>query len=279
MLFRSEEKNRDRKRQCITNISGIGMLVKLRESIVFEVKRGLEKEGHSVLELANMNSLRGTLRIIGLDGVGSKEEAEQALLGNKSSVKVLKLEWGAPSLRQLEEEPAAGCNPAVAVLEGLKPHSHLHHLHITRYPGEKSPTWLSEPEKMQKLTRLYLKNCRKLKDLPAVGRLPCLELLVIKELTTVVRIDSGFCGGGEFPMLNKIVLDDMEELVAWDDMPKMAFPLLRDVIIADCPRLSSLSALGRCTGPLNLSVTRCPAITQVTLPANFNGGNSSCKFY
>lgn len=285
-----------KKNLCITNISGIGRLVKLRESIEFQVMKGSEKEGHSVSELAGMNSLGETLTIKGLDAIASKEEAEEAQLANKCSVKVLKLEWGAPNPRQYEDGPspgnsAAAADPAVAVLEGLQPHRYLHELRITRYPGaslmktslgEMSPssTWLS---RLEKLTRLYLKNCRKLKDLPALGGLPCLELLDIKEMNSVERIDTGLCGkGGLFPKLKKIVLDDMPKLEAWHDMPELAFPLLREVSINHCPQLSSLSGLGSCRGPIDLRVQGCALITPGSLPANFSGGGKStciCKFY
>ncbi|KAF6998506.1 hypothetical protein CFC21_014621 [Triticum aestivum] len=276
------QEDKGKKRECITNISGIGRLVKLRESIEFQVMRGSEKEGHGLWELAGMKSLGKTLSIKGLEAVASKEEAKQARLDNKCSVKVLKLQWGAPDARHGEpvarSSAAADPAPAVAVLQGLQPHRYLHELRIARYPGETSPTWLSG---LEKLTRLYLKNCRKLKALPALGQLPCLELLEIKELCVVARIDGGFCGGGAFPKLKKIVLDDMKELVAWNDndMPKVAFPLLRDVSIADCPLLSSLSGLGRCTGPIHLRVKGCPHITPDTLPAAFRNGVSTCKFH
>ncbi|XBI97850.1 hypothetical protein VPH35_018159 [Triticum aestivum] len=164
------------------------------------------------------------------------------------------------------QQPTAA-DPTVAVIEGLKPHSYLDDLRITRYPGETSPTWLGG---LKKLTRLCLKNCRKLKALPALGELPCLELLDVKELPCVERIDGGFCGAGVFPELKKLVLDDMPRLVAWDDMPKLAFPRLTEVSIVDCPRLSSLSGLDCCTGLLNRRVKGCPAITPETLPAAFS---------
>ncbi|CAM0908191.1 unnamed protein product [Alopecurus aequalis] len=274
--------DKEKKNQCITNISGIGRLVKLRESIEFQVMRGSEKEGHSVSELAGMNSLGETLTINGLDAIASKEEAEEAQLGRKFSVKILKLEWRALTPWQFDDKPSprssAAADPAAAVLEGLRPHPYIVDLHITRYPGETSPAWLGG---LEMLKRLYLKNCRKLKALPVVGGLPCLEVLDIKELTIVERIDGCFYGSRAFPKLKKIVLDDMEKLVAWDDMPKGAFPLLREVTIKDCPLLSSLSGLGGCTGPLHLCIEGCPAITKANLPANFNAGdgNSTCMFY
>lgn len=272
---------KQKKEEFITNISGIGGLVKLRESIKFQVMKGSEKEGHSLSELAGMNSLGETLSINGLDAVAYKEEAEEARLADKCSVKVLKLKWGPPNLRQVDAETAAGssaaaANPAVAVLEGLQPHCYLHELRIKRYPGETSPSWLSG---LEKLTRLYLKNCRKLKALPALGRLPCLELLDIKELTSVERIDGGFCGGGVFPKMRKIVLDNMPELVEWVDMPKQAFPLLSTVNIIDCPKLSSLSGLGSCTGDLDLLLERCTKMRSETLPPTFSSGVSTCKFH
>ncbi|KAM3345960.1 hypothetical protein ACQJBY_020469 [Aegilops geniculata] len=257
--------------EFIANISGIGSMAKLQRSIVFKAMRASEKEGHAVSELAGMDSLRGTLSIKGLDTVASKEEAMKARLDNKSAVKVLKLEWGVPDPRHVN----GGSTAAAGVLEGLLPHRDLHELRITRYPGATSPSWLGL--QMEKLTCLYIRNCRKLNALPALGELPCLELLDVKELPCVERIDGGFCGAGAFPKLKKVVLDDMPGLLAWGDMPKLAFPLLTEVSIADCPLLSSLSGLER-TGPLGLRVMGCPRITPETLPAIFSTGVSTYRF-
>uniref|UniRef100_A0ACD5WQN9 Uncharacterized protein n=1 Tax=Avena sativa TaxID=4498 RepID=A0ACD5WQN9_AVESA len=267
--------NTRKKRECIiANIRGIGRLVKLREPMDFQVK-----EGHSVWELAEMNSLQGTLSIKGLDAVPSKEEAEEACLQKKVHVKVLKLEWGPPNPQHVDDGEAASApannNLAVAVLEGLQPHPYLHDLTITRYPGATSPKWLGT---LEKLARLYLRNCRSLQALPAMGGLPCLEILDVRELTSVEKIDDRFCGGGLFPKLKKIILHDMPKLVAWDDTPKLAFPQLREVIIIDCPLLYSLSGLGCCTGPLDLHLKGCPAITRHNLPASFSTGDSVCIF-
>ncbi|KAF6998524.1 hypothetical protein CFC21_014640 [Triticum aestivum] len=252
--------------ECIANISGIGRMAKLQGPIEFKAVRASEKEGHAVSELEGMDSLRGTLSIKGLDAVPSKEEAMKARLEQKSAVKVLKLEWGPPDPRRVNGGPAD--SDAVAVLEGLQPHRDLHELRITRYPGATSPSWLGV--KMERLTSLYLRNCRKLKALPVLGQLPCLELLDVKELSCVERIEGGFCGAGTFPKLKKVVLDDMPGLLSWGDMPKLALPELAEVNIVDCPRLSSLSGLEHCVCPLSLRVKGLTAI--------FSTGVSSYKF-
>ncbi|XBI87715.1 putative disease resistance protein RGA3 [Triticum dicoccoides] len=259
--------------ECIANINGIGRMAKLQGPIEFKAIRSSEKEGHAVSELAGMDSLRGTLSIKGLDDVPSKEEAMKARLEQKSAVKVLKLEWGPPDPRRVNGGPAD--SDAVAVLEGLQPHRDLHELRITRYPGATSPSWLGV--KMEKLTSLYLRNCRKLNALPVLGELPCLELLDVKELSCVETIDSDFCGAGTFLKLKKVVLDDMPGLLSWGDMPKLAFPELTEVSIVDCPRLSSLSGLELCAGPLSLRVKGCPHITPETLKAIT--GISNYKFH
>ncbi|KAF6987030.1 hypothetical protein CFC21_004701 [Triticum aestivum] len=262
--------------ESIANISGIGRMAKLQGPIEFKAIRASEKEGHAVSELEGMNSLGETLSIKGLDAVDSKEEAMKAQLENKSAVKVLKLEWGPPDPRQLNRGPAA-FDTATAVLEGLQPHHDLHELRITRYPGATSPTWLGVT--MEKLVCLYLRNCTRLQALPAIGGLPCLELLVVKELPCVKSIDGGFCRVGTFPALKKVVLDDMPRLMAWSDMPELSFPRLREVSIIDCPRLSSLSGLERCTGPIDLRVKGSPNITPGILPAMFITGASKWKFH
>ncbi|KAM0825033.1 hypothetical protein ACQ4PT_069827 [Festuca glaucescens] len=127
----------------------------------------------------------------------------------------------------------------------------------------------------------YDKEYMKLKALPALGGLPCLELLDIKELTVVERIGRGLCGSSgprSFGNLKKIVLDDMPELVAWDDMPKGAFPRLSDISIIDYRKLSSLSGLEWFSCD-QLRVKGCPAITAETLRATFSAHASTCKFY
>lgn len=269
-----DKRDTEKERVCIANISGIGRLVKLRESIEFHVIRASEKEGHSVSELAGMNSLIGTLSIKGLDAVASKKEAEEACLANKVDINVLKLEWEPPAPVDPTGDPAAA-NLALAVLKGLKPPSCLQVLRITRYHGKTSPTWLSE---LKTLTCLYIRNCRNLQTLPAVGGLPCLELLSMKELNSVNRIGSSFWGGGVFPNLKQIVLEDMPKLVEWDKMPRQALPKLTKVRIVDCPCLSSLSGL-KYIARLDLRIERCKGITEVNLPANFsNGGGSTYKF-
>jgi hypothetical protein len=64
--------------ECIASIGGIGSMINLQGSIEFEVIKESKKAGHSVSELAGMNSLGATLSIKGLDAVASKEEAMES---------------------------------------------------------------------------------------------------------------------------------------------------------------------------------------------------------
>ncbi|OEL25794.1 hypothetical protein BAE44_0013187 [Dichanthelium oligosanthes] len=79
-----------------------------------------------------------------------------------------------------------------------------------------------------------------------------------------------FCSSGAFRALEKIVLNDMPMLLAWDaaepatggNSTPILFPQLRKVEIVDCPKLSSLSGLLCCRTSLSvLCVKRCPQVT------------------
>lgn len=77
----------------IAKIGGIGKLEKLQGSLEFHVHEEKHIKGHTMSELEKMNSISRTLSIKGVQTVQSKEEAHKALLENKASLQVLKLDW------------------------------------------------------------------------------------------------------------------------------------------------------------------------------------------
>ncbi|KAF9611971.1 hypothetical protein IFM89_037254 [Coptis chinensis] len=118
------------------------------------------------------------------------------------------------------------------------------------------------------LIELRLENCSKLSNLPALGKLQSLELLIIERLDAVKRIGSEFCGvdsidssssGGEvitaaFPKLKKLVFMSMDEWEEWElpisttsmgDTPPAIMPCLRELELSNCPVLRALPGLGK----------------------------------
>lgn len=255
--------------KCIEKVERIGRLDKLQGSVEF--RAGKSEEGHGIRELEKLNSLRGMLSIKGLETVTSREEAESAELHKKEYLKVLKLEWGQQTLQQQNQRGAAANDSAV--LEGLEPHPNLEKLHIVRYLGTKEPAWLVNPSVLANLRALYLRNCRNLQVLPLVGVIPRLELLTISELCSVKRIDCLFSSGA-FSSLEKMVIYDMPMLDAWNEgvsnnTPTL-LPRLREVKIAHCPKLCSVSGLLSCRLSLmDLRVETCPKITQTFSKSSF----------
>ncbi|WVZ67626.1 hypothetical protein U9M48_016678 [Paspalum notatum var. saurae] len=216
----------------ISMIRGIGSLVKLQGSIEFHVK---EEDRQTLVELKDMRDLHGLLHIKNLENVQFKEEACNAQLFNKRYLKILKLEWNTAS--------AFGPIMDAEVLESLQPNTNLEELHIKRYKGESSPSWL-EVKVLSQLKSLYLTNCRKWKLLPPLGQLPFLRVLHLKEMCSVTEIGLKFYGGGTFPSLKDLEFDDMPNLISWTgENGGLFFPRLQKLKILNCPKLIEMPLL------------------------------------
>ncbi|KAG2593907.1 hypothetical protein PVAP13_5NG264405 [Panicum virgatum] len=224
----------------ISMIRGIGSLVKLQGSIEFHVKT---ESGHTLEELKNMKDLHGLLHIKNLENVQCEDEACDAQLSNKEHLKILKLEWTSAG-------SAFGPPMDAEVLQCLQPHKNLEELHIKRYKGKSSPSWLElksfEVGFLSDLKSLYLTNCRRWKLLPPLGQLPSLKVLHLKEMSSVTQIGIEFYGGGTmtFPSLKDLEFDDMSNLISWTGgNSNLNFPRLRKLKILNCPKLVKVPLL------------------------------------
>lgn len=195
-----------------------------RSAFRFVARNGLQ-------HLAAMNSLRGELKITGLEDVESKERAQMAQIAKKKYVTVLELEWGRgdETIKTVKDHD---------ILEGLQPHTGLEGLKIKRYRGTCSPTLLSNSS-LEQLTHLYLVNCRNWVVLPSFGFLPRLSHLEIREMLSVRQID----GTGPFDYLETLVLHDMKNLVEWTTSTDSGsrFTVLSKLEICYCPSLEKLA--------------------------------------
>ncbi|KAJ3708567.1 hypothetical protein LUZ61_012272 [Rhynchospora tenuis] len=226
----------------IATISSISRLVNLQDSVEFHIK---SKKGYMIEELKNIRHLHGQLIIKNLENVSGMEEAHKSKLNTKRDVKVLKLEWSSGGGRSISNVVDAD------VLHGLQPHENLEELHIIRYQGATSPSWM-EQKVLNHLKFLYLINCRRWESIPPLGQLPSLKLLHVKEACSVRIIGPEFYGNFHmgFPSLKELELDDMPQWTKWyAGANAHLFPRLKKLKIVNCPELIELP-------PLSLSVRK-----------------------
>ncbi|PIA27581.1 hypothetical protein AQUCO_07600034v1, partial [Aquilegia coerulea] len=233
---------------------GIGKLSCLRTLDNFIVG-GHEREGQGckVGELKLLNHLQGQLRISGLGQVAGGSEAKMAELNKKENIHSLKLVFEEQRDEKRIEE----------ILENLKPHADLEKLEIKGYSGLRLPLWMCLSSN---LVELKLKNCTQCLQLPALGKLASLEVLILSRLKSLKRVGSEFyglpptgihsnnsCSGSEdpvviFPKLKKLHFLFVVEWEEWD-LPFQNnlkfFPALLELRILFCRKLQALPALGK----------------------------------
>uniref|UniRef100_A0A7N2M5C6 Uncharacterized protein n=1 Tax=Quercus lobata TaxID=97700 RepID=A0A7N2M5C6_QUELO len=200
------------------------------------------------------------LSIYNLEHVRDKEEAKSAKLSEKKGVNKLGFHWNSEREGTINDED---------VLEGLQPHPCLKSLKIENFQGEKFPSWILARNNssggmllLDHLLEIFLENCNKCEKIPTLGHLSHLKVLKIKGMNNVTCMGTEFYGNysGEgssnsrgdngrnamFPSLEKLVLEDMPNLVEWKDAMEptittagMVFPSLKELEIKKCGQLIS----------------------------------------
>lgn len=156
---------------------------------------------------------------------------------NKEKLISLSLYWGNQSKVNLPEN-------AEEVLEGLQPHSNLKKLEVNHYQGSQLSNWMFGLV-LQNLVELKLRDCGRCEDVPSLGKLPFLRVLVL-EVGAVKSLNNNFYGDGEvaFPALEELKLIGMRSLEEWKALAAVrggeSFPCLRDLFISHCPKLTEL---------------------------------------
>lgn len=226
---------------------GIGRLASLRTLSKFVVG---DEDGCDIEELGPLNLLTGELQIKNLERVRSKKEANLAKLWKKQSIQALTFlceqktedEW----LMIREDE----MQRVESVFEGLRPpHTNLRRLEICHHTGCTFPSWIGASLLFSNLVNLELINCRKWRQLPTLGLLPCLKYLTIGGNNEIVQVGHEFIGDGDvvFPKLEKLDFCEMSKWEEWELQERdgvTMMPSLLKLIITSCPMLKSLPALG-----------------------------------
>ncbi|XP_020187354.1 disease resistance protein RGA2 [Aegilops tauschii subsp. strangulata] len=207
----------------------LGQLTSLQTLTYFVVGSG---PGCSTIrELCGLN-LGGELELSCLEYV-TEEHAKASSLGNKEELTHLSLKWSDDSIEELDQHRN--------VLDALKPHAALEFLGIYSYRGTAFPTWMTSHTFLQHLTELHLDGCTMCEQFPQFGQFKALEVLVLKRLNRL-QILCGSNSSAAFPALKDLRIENLEIFEGWvaTEQEESTFPLLENVRIENCPKLTTL---------------------------------------
>ncbi|KAL4352870.1 hypothetical protein GQ457_06G003780 [Hibiscus cannabinus] len=246
---------------------GLGELQDLR--ILTDFVLG-DHNGSGINELEKLKHLGGGLVISGLETVVSAVDAKDAKLKDKRNLNELKLIWSGNNDCDSKHDRD--------VLEQLEPHLNLECLAITGYNGTRFPEWVGHSS-FSNMVSLSLANCRFCQSVPLLGQLSSLKSLSISGFGGVVIVGDEFYGNGHistvpFGSLEILRFEEMSEWGEWSCKSDEAFPLLQELHISDCPKLTEslpkdLPCLKKLViekcGSLGGVLPRAPSVCEVEL--------------
>ncbi|XP_059436100.1 putative disease resistance protein RGA3 [Corylus avellana] len=234
--------------------SGLGKLTSLQtlSSYVLGKKKGsVTKQKGGLGDLDGLNNLRGRLRIKGLEHLRSSTvEVEAANLKKKQFLETLELEW---ELEASVDSDMAIVNDEL-LLENLQPHPNVSGLLIFGYAGMRLSSWVPL---LPNLVQITLVNCKWCEHIPPLDHLPFLQSLRLDGLSSLEYIShdySGYC----YSSLERLDLRNLPNLRGWWRAGELvtaeykqphhllllpSFPCLRQFLISDCPKISTISVM------------------------------------
>ncbi|CAL5089781.1 unnamed protein product [Urochloa decumbens] len=182
--------------------------------------------------------IHNRLKISRLENVKSEKEAQTIKLVEKTDITGLALEWTRDAKRFVDD---------AEVLRELEPPYNISKFRLQGYNSFSFPSWMMHLGAcLPGLTRIEMSDLPSCKRLPPLGQLPNLELLDIRQMDNIKKIDTDLYGGTRaFPRLKHFRIDVMKCLEEWntayssdeDGLYEPVFPFLTYVSIRDCPRL------------------------------------------
>ncbi|KAK8983095.1 hypothetical protein V6N11_057853 [Hibiscus sabdariffa] len=234
------------------NLKVVGKMKNLQVLSKFIVQKD---GGPNIGELKGLLYLRKELSIRGLENAVDTRDTRECILKDKQGLESLELQWS----------DVGNGEKVMPVFSMLQPHENLKKIRITFYGGTKFPSWFSGPS-LANIVDMNLSNCRNIKSLPALGRLPSLKMLSIEGMNGVKKLDFEFYGGSiptfkPFPVLEVLQFQNMLEWEYWyypneADKVDGAFSSLCEVMICNCPKLQHLPRF--LPSLLKLAVKGCP---------------------
>ncbi|KAH7515271.1 hypothetical protein FEM48_Zijuj10G0009100 [Ziziphus jujuba var. spinosa] len=176
-----------------------------------------------------------------------------SLLANKKKLEELTFSWSRDT-----EDP----EDDKGVLEELLSGTELKRLNIIRYRDMEFPNCFQNPNTISSIVSIKLERCRHCRSLPALGKLPSLKTLYIKQLDGVVTVSKEFYGtNGKSASLESLSFSSMSAWKEWNSTwvgvkDGEVFPKLRELCISDCDRLITVHL------PQNL-----PSLTKLIIPS------------
>ncbi|KAK8480409.1 hypothetical protein V6N12_055732 [Hibiscus sabdariffa] len=235
--------------------AGLGQLTCLRKLSKFIVGKD---NGCGIDELKEL-ALEGELSITGLVNVKSSREAKNVNLIKKQNLRSLTLSW---RVRRGESSHHEHGNDE-EILDALQPHSSLKKLDIIDYQGVSFPYWMMDLL-LPNLVEISLEDCERCQQLPPLGKLRSLKVLIIKGMGALKYIDSNFYGDTEscFPSLEVLKVIEAPCLEEWAAVNgRQHFPHLTSFTIHYCPKLVKLPML--CFPSLKvLSICKAPCLEE-----------------
>ncbi|KAM3195554.1 hypothetical protein ACQJBY_071598 [Aegilops geniculata] len=230
-----------------SRISRVGQMKFLQELSEFRVQ---EEKGFEISQLGSLSEIRGSLSILDLDNVKTKQKASEARIKDKKHLRTLSLSWGSASAR-------GSAAVQKEVIEGLKPHDRLAHLHIINYAGA-SPSWIA----MKGLESLHLHNCTGIDVLPPFEEMECLQKLSLIGMSSLrdVDIDMG-------PEDDELELSEVEiaSCSALTSIRLHFGKILTKFDVKDCVALSAIEGLPFSGQRKHYVIQGCPQLPADTV--------------
>ncbi|KAF3643104.1 putative tetraspanin-3-like [Capsicum annuum] len=210
-------------------------------------------------DLSEAHYLYGSLSILELQNVVDRREAPKANMREKNHVEKLSLEWS--------ESDADNSQTERDILDELRPHTNIKELQICRYRGTRLPNWLADHLFLNLLVQLSLINRKDCFSLPALGQLPSMKFLSIRDMHRITEVTEEFCGSSSykksFNSLEKLEFAEMPKWKQWHVLGNGEFPTLQNLSIEDCPKLIGKFPENLCS-LTKLRISRCPKLNLET---------------
>ncbi|XP_057772162.1 putative disease resistance protein RGA3 [Salvia miltiorrhiza] len=197
--------------------------------------------------LKKLNRLTGDLRLeIHLRRSSDVEDVGEAELRNKIHIQTLHIKF------KDERERSSSSSLWMDVIEAVEPNiEKLQQLEIKGYKGSRFPSWMSSP--LNLIKKIELSKFHEVSSLPAMGKLPFLEVLSTWQLKELKVVGREFLGieshvVAAFPKLKELTFMYCPKWSEWEDITAeeeeeecvVVMPCLTRLTIYSCLHLKEL---------------------------------------